>query len=88
MPPSPRRDGTLRRGAVFIPAGSIHGTMYIGDEPVRIRAVYPSTTVRMDMVERNPLPGTEGQPPRVSVYDMATGSFTILHETALPPDFR
>lgn len=45
----------VRDGAsVFIPAGTIHGTVNIGDEPVQIRAVYPSTVVRMDLVERNP----------------------------------
>ena len=71
---------------VFIPAGSVHGTVNIGDEPVLVRAVYPSTVVRMDMVERNPMPGTEGQPPRATVYDMATGAFTILHDTEFPPD--
>lgn len=76
----------VRDGAsVFIPAGTIHGTVNIGDEPVQIRAVYPSTVVRMDLVERNPMPGTEDQPPHASVYDMETGTFTVLHETELPP---
>lgn len=73
---------------VFIPAGAIHGTMNIGDEPVEIRAVYPSTVVRMDLVERNPMPGTEDQAPQASVYDMATGTFTVLHETEGPADLR
>ncbi len=66
---------------MFIPAGVVHGTVNIGDEPLEIRAVYPSTVVRMEMVERNPMPGTEHEPPRVSVYDMTTGQFTILGET-------
>ncbi|KAA1429175.1 cupin domain-containing protein [Nocardioides antri] len=73
---------------VFIPAGVIHGTMNVGDEPVRVRAIYPSTVVRMDLVERNPMPGTEEQRPRASVYDMATGTFTVLHETEVPPERR
>lgn len=73
---------------VFIPAGAIHGTMNIGDEPVEIRAVYPSTVVRMDLVERNPMPGTEDQAPHASDYDMATGTFTVLHETEGPADLR
>ena len=73
---------------VFIPAGAIHGTMNIGDEPVEIRAVYPSTVVRMDLVERSPMPGTEDQGPHASVYDMATGTFTVLHETEGPADIR
>lgn len=72
-------------GTVFIPAGAVHGTVNIGDEPVEIRAVYPSTVVRMDMVERNPMPGTEDEPPHVSVYDMAAGTFVILAEREVPP---
>jgi quercetin dioxygenase-like cupin family protein len=74
----------LGGATVFIPAGVIHGTVNIGDEPVEIRAVYPSTVVEMSLVERNPAPGTEDRAPRVSVYDMATGSFTVLGETELP----
>lgn len=70
--------------SVFIPAGTVHGTTNIGDEPVEIRAVYPATVVRMDMVERNAMPGTEQEPPRVSVYDLGIGEFTVLGETRLP----
>ena len=70
---------------VFIPAGAIHGTVNIGHEPVQIRAVYPSTVVRMDLIERNAMPGTENQAPHASVYDMETGTFTVLHETERPP---
>ncbi len=70
---------------VFIPAGAIHGTLNLGDEPVEIRAVNPSTVVRMDLGEPNPMPGTEDQAAHASVYDMATGTFTVLHETDLPP---
>jgi quercetin dioxygenase-like cupin family protein len=69
---------------VFIPAGAVHGTVNIGREPLEIRAVYPATRVRMDLVERNPMPGTEADPPHSSLYDMATGEFTILGETKLP----
>lgn len=72
--------------SVFIPAGSVHGAVNIGDEPVHIRAVYPSTVVRMDLVERNPMPGTEDQLPHASVYDMTTGKFTVLGESKWPPD--
>jgi quercetin dioxygenase-like cupin family protein len=68
---------------VFIPAGAIHGTVNLGDEPVEIRAVFPATAVRMDMVERNPMPGTEERPPHVVYYDMSTGAFTDLGETQL-----
>lgn len=68
----------------FIPAGVVHGAVNIGDEPVEIRAVYPATVVRMDLVERNPKPGTESQPPMASVYDMVTGRFQQLGPTQLP----
>ncbi len=69
---------------VFIPAGAIHGSVNIGEEPVEIRAVYPATVVRMDLVERNPMPGTEDRAPHASVYDMANGTFTVLHPTERP----
>ncbi len=78
-------DTEVAAGAtVFIPAGAVHGCVNIGDVPVEIRAVYPATRVRMDMVERNPAPGTEDQPPMASVYDLATGEFTVLGQTVLP----
>jgi len=73
---------------VFIPAGSVHGTRNIGTGPVVIRAVYPATRVRMDCVERNPMPGTEDRAPMATVYDMATGEFTAIGATDLPPAYR
>ena len=42
----------------------------------------------MDLVERNPMPGTEDHAPHASVYDMATGTFTVLHQTEGPADLR
>ena len=63
---------------VFIPAGAVHGTVNTGDEPVEVRGVFPVTRVRMDYVERNPAPGTEGDPPRSVRYDFATGAFEVL----------
>ena len=71
---------------VFIPAGAIHGTLNHGPTPVEIIAVYPATVVRMDLVERNPRPGTEDEPPRATTYDMATGGFTVHGPTVLPAD--
>jgi quercetin dioxygenase-like cupin family protein len=62
---------------VFIPAGTPHGTRNTGDRALHIHAVFPSTTVRMEMLERNPAPGTEDDPPMTSVYDFATGTFTV-----------
>lgn len=63
---------------VFIPAGTVHGTVNTGEEPVEVRAVFPSTRVRMDYVERNPAPGTEGEPPRSVRYDLRTGDVEVL----------
>ncbi len=62
---------------VFIPAGVPHGTRNTGERALHIHAVFPRTTVRMEMLERNPAPGTETEPPRTSVYDFATGEFTV-----------
>ena len=73
---------------VFIPAGAIHGTVNTGHEPLEIRAVYPATEVRMDLVERNPMPGTESDPPHASRYNMASGQFTYLGDTKLPEAYR
>jgi mannose-6-phosphate isomerase-like protein (cupin superfamily) len=82
-------DVDIEAGAtVFIPAGAIHGTMNTGDVPLEIRAVYPSTTVRMDCVERNPAPGTESAPQNATTYDMTTGAFTIHGTTELPEPYR
>ena len=63
---------------VFIPAGAVHGTLNTGSEPVEIRAVFPAREVVIDMVERNPLPGTESDAQRAHRYDFATGDFTVL----------
>ncbi|HVE73677.1 MAG TPA: cupin domain-containing protein [Mycobacteriales bacterium] len=68
---------------VFIAAGAVHGTVNIGDEPIEVRAVYPTSVVRMDLVERNPQPGTEDRPPMATRYDMSTGAFDVLGPTEL-----
>ena len=82
-------DTDVRPGStVFIPAGAVHGTVNTGDEPLEIRAVYPAVEVRMDLVERNPMPGTESDPPHASRYNMTTGEFTYLGETELPQQYR
>ncbi len=73
---------------VFVPAGTVHGTRNRGAAPVDLRAVFPTTTLRMDLVERNPQPGTEGRAPKASVYDARTGDFHQLGETELPVDYR
>ena len=82
-------DQRVEPGAtVFIPAGAIHGTANAGSTPVEIIAVFPATAVRMDLVERNPSPGTEDAPPRAVTVDLATGAVTDHGPTVLPPDDR
>src|SRR5215212_9114493 len=79
-------DRDLAAGAVvFVPAGAVHGTLNVGNVPVDVRAVFPTRRVRMDAVERNPAPGTEGDPPRATTYDFATGTATIHGPTGMPP---
>ena len=59
---------------VFIPAGKVHGTRNAGEEPVEIRAFFPSARLDITYVERNPAPGTEGDPPQLGVvFDAHTG---------------
>lgn len=57
------RDGSV----IFIPAGTPHGTVNDGPEPMRIHAMYPSRVLDFTYLERNPAPGTEGDPPQPEV---------------------
>lgn len=58
------RSRTIEPGAVvFVPAGMPHGFRNVGDEPARIHAVFPAREISIRYLERNPAPGTEGQPP-------------------------
>jgi quercetin dioxygenase-like cupin family protein len=63
---------------IFIPAGTPHATANAGTVPLDIHAVFPSTTIEIAMLERNPAPGTESDPPRRSRYDLRTGEVTPL----------
>jgi quercetin dioxygenase-like cupin family protein len=55
-------------GAIaFIPAGVVHGTRNLGDKPLRIHAAFPSGTITIRYHQRNPAPGTEGDPPQPPV---------------------
>ncbi len=80
-------DGEVQRVAagdvVFIAAGTVHGTANMGADPLHLHAVFPSRKVRMEMVERNPAPGSEDLPPMTAVYDFATGEFEVLGPTQL-----
>ena len=66
---------------VFVPAGAIHGMRNRGGGVAEIRAVFPTTRLRMEMVERNPMPGTEEQPPNITVYDVRSGSVNVIGPT-------
>jgi quercetin dioxygenase-like cupin family protein len=70
---------------VFIPAGAVHGTQNIGQEPVEVRAVFPTTRVRIDAVERNPAPGTRDAVPQAVTYDFGAGTAIIHGPTGSPP---
>jgi len=64
---------------VFAPAGVPHATRNIGEEIVRFRAVFPSHVVDLQYLERNPAPGTEGNPPQPGIaYDVRAGRVTAL----------
>lgn len=52
---------------VFIPARAAHGFRNVGDGVARIHAVFPDSEVTIRYLERNPAPGTEGDPPRPPV---------------------
>jgi mannose-6-phosphate isomerase-like protein (cupin superfamily) len=49
---------------VFIPAGTPHGLANGGSDTLSLHAVFPSGTLDITYLERNPAPGTEGDPPR------------------------
>jgi quercetin dioxygenase-like cupin family protein len=80
-------DGTVRiaddnrqvgDGAIlFIPAGTAHGLRNEGNGRLSIEAVFPTTHVWIQYLERNPAPGTESNevsPPLT--YDLRTGEVT------------
>lgn len=55
---------TVGPGAtVFIPARTAHGFENVGGGVASIHAVFPSTEITIRYLERNPAPGTEGDPP-------------------------
>lgn len=70
--------GVSAGDVVFIPAGAAHGTRNTGSTPLHVHAVFPSRQVVMEMLDRNPAPGTEGARPSTTRYDFATGSSEVL----------
>ena len=58
------------RSVVFVPAGVDHGARNVGAEPASYLAFFPTTAIDIEYLERNPAPGTEGDPPQPAVvYD-------------------
>jgi quercetin dioxygenase-like cupin family protein len=66
---------------VFIPAGTPHGTVNSGSDDLHLHAVFPARRVLMEMLDRNPAPGTEADPPMTTRYDFATGDLEVLGPT-------
>jgi len=63
---------------MFIPAGIAHGTTNAAAEPLRLHAVFPSPVIELQMIERNPKPGTEHLPPSHTEYDARSGEFRVV----------
>jgi quercetin dioxygenase-like cupin family protein len=82
------RVGELRErvgagATVFVPAGLPHTTVNVGDEPVRLKAVFPSYVIDIRYLERVPAPGTEDDDPGPRVaYDLRTGEVVPVAEEA------
>ena len=56
---------TVGAGAVvFIPPGTPHGTRNVGATVLRVQAIFPTPDIDIQMLERLPAPGTEGDPPQ------------------------
>ena len=60
---------------VFIPARVAHGHRNVGEDILKIHAIFPGTTIEIEMLERNPAPGTEDRSPSHVVHDARTGGF-------------
>jgi quercetin dioxygenase-like cupin family protein len=61
------------QAVVFIPAGTPHGTANVGTETLRLHAVFESPEIGITYLERNPAPGTEGNPPARPAFFNARG---------------
>ena len=58
------------RSVAFFPAGVAHGARNVGSDDVIYTAFFPSAAIDIEYLERNPAPGTEGDPPQPPVvYD-------------------
>ena len=64
--------------SVFVPAGAVHGTDNVGEEPLHVHAVFASALIDIEMLERNRQPGTEDDPPKKWEYDSRTGEARVV----------
>jgi hypothetical protein len=51
-------------GVAFVPAGTPHGLRNDREAVLSITAFFPSDTIEVTYLARNPAPGTEGDPPQ------------------------
>ena len=51
-------------GVVFIPPLTPHGSQNDSGQIARVTSFFPSPTITMEYLERNPAPGTEGDEPQ------------------------
>jgi len=59
---------------ILVPADTPHGTRNTSPEVVRVYAAFPSTTIGIEYLERNPAPGTEADKPQPpSTVDLRRG---------------
>lgn len=77
---------TIGAGAVvFIPAGTPHGTRNVGSDVLDLHAVFPSSIVSIQYLDRNPAPGTEGDAPMPPItYDLRTWAAASAAESIQP----
>lgn len=52
---------------VFVPAGVEHGARNVGPDAAGYLAFFPTTSIDIEYLERNPAPGTEDDPPQPAV---------------------
>ena len=70
---------------LFVPKGAIHGLHNVGDVDLRLRKVFPTIMIDVEMLDRNPAPGTEEQAPAHRTYDAVTGDSWTEPDPFEPP---
>ena len=70
---------------LFVPKGAIHEIHNVGDAPLVLHQVFPTLMIDIEMLGRNPAPGTEAKPPSHMIYDAVTGDFWPEADVFEPP---